>query len=322
MKKMICYMMSMTLVAMVLFSGCGSADSETTETMAEANAAVEEEEESEVRGAFTESEMMAADSETETEAELETETEIETETETETEQETEAVLETEEETEETDDDVKAIEATAENFDYVALGNSITCNEVSDLWWGNWGMAASSEDKDYVHIVSQWLGGQSVKPVTTTVLDLKKWELAQQRDEIRLDYENYFNEYTDLITIQTGENITEFKETLGSDYQNLVAMLKEKAPNAQILMLGEALWPSEDIEAAKRSACEQYGVTFVEMGEFLNGYESVYKSYVGALVSGLDGGTYTIANEVVAAHPNDDGMACIAQQVINHITIQN
>ena len=229
-----------------------------------------------------------------------------------------AVLETETQQPE---ETEAIAPSVETFDYVALGNSITCNEAQDgLWWGSWGMAASSQEKDYVHLVSAWLSGQMEKQVSTTVLDLKKWEVAQQRDAVLEDYREYFGAHTDLVTIQTGENITEFRETLGMDYLNLVAYIKELAPDAQILMLGQALWPSEDIEAAKQTACQYYGVSFVDMTAFLEGYEAFYKSPVGTVVSGADGAAHAIENEVVAAHPNDEGMACIAQQIINRISI--
>lgn len=311
MRKIICCILSMTLCAMLFFTGCGNkkTESESPSAVAVQRAKAQREKNAAARKSVQKSKTKDVDSE------------IETETEKKSKVTTDEVPETEKETE-NNDNPQTIKATEETFDYVAMGNSITCNEISDLWWGDWGMAASSEDKDYVHIVSEWLSDQSAKPVTTTVLDLKKWELAAQRDDMLLEYEQYFNENTDLITIQTGENITEHKNTLGSDYPNLISVLQEKAPNAQILMLGEMLWPSEDIEAAKRSACEQYGITFVDMTEFLNGYETSYKSYIGAPVLGLDGKSYTIANEVVAAHPNDAGMACIAQQVISHISINN
>lgn len=296
------------LICIIIFSsGCGS----SKETVSEQKVPVKQKQEAKAKKkpkkTVKKTETKAEDTETE---------EAEEPTEEMTEQ------ETEESTQEDTEDAQEITATEENFDYVALGNSITCNEVSDLWWGNWGMAASSEEKDYVHLISAWLGGQSLKPVTTTVLDLKKWEVASDRDSLLESYEKYFNEYTDLVTIQTGENITEFKETLGSDYLNLISRIKEKAPNAQILVLGEILWPSEDIEAAKRQACEQNGVQFIDMSDFLNGYEGLYKSAVGNVVFGMDGQSHSIGDEVVAAHPNDDGMACIAQQVINQITVSN
>ncbi len=38
------------------------------------------------------------------------------------------------------------------FDYLAIGNSITLHGICDYWWGNYGMAASSIDNDYYHLV--------------------------------------------------------------------------------------------------------------------------------------------------------------------------
>lgn len=304
------------LLALALLAGCGKTE-EVSTNEPQANEA-QAEEETEVRMVFTE--------ETESEETEAQETEItETDTEAVMPEETEEAdtekIEEETEEAETEENTKAMVATEETFDYVAIGNSITCNEESELWWGNWGMSATEEEKDYVHLVSAWLGGQSAKPVTTMTLDLKKWELAADRNAVMSDYEDYFNEHTDLITIQTGENITEYKETLGSDYPSLFRMIREKAPNAQILVLGEVLWPSEDIEAAKQAACAEVQAEFITTEEFLNGYEAFYKSALGTPVKGNDGATHTVENEVVAAHPNDDGMACIAQLVINHIQVK-
>ena len=38
------------------------------------------------------------------------------------------------------------------FNYLAIGNSITQHGICDYWWNKHGMAASKEDKDYVHLV--------------------------------------------------------------------------------------------------------------------------------------------------------------------------
>ena len=214
------------------------------------------------------------------------------------------------------------DASGEAYDYVAFGNSVTCSRVAEgLWWGNWGMAATSAEKDYIHLISKWLQTRTKQPVKTMVLDIKKWEVAKDRDAALSEYQDHLGAQTDLVTIQTGENIKS-KETLDMDYLNLIKLIKEKAPNAQILMLGELLWPAEDIEAAKLAACEAYGVTFVDMEEYLNGYNEFYRSKIGTKVFGEDGKKHTIVDEAVAAHPNDEGMACIAKQVIEQITVQN
>lgn len=42
------------------------------------------------------------------------------------------------------------------FNYVAIGNSITKHVINDYWWNEIGMAATSQDKDYVHLISSYL----------------------------------------------------------------------------------------------------------------------------------------------------------------------
>ncbi len=108
-----------------------------------------------------------------------------------------------------------------------------------------------------------------------------------------------------------------------DYPALVQRIKEKAPNAQILMLGEVLWPKDDIEAAKHAACDQTGVTFIDVSDFRAAYEGdTFRSSLGTQVYGADGNLHAIDNEVVAAHPDDEGMANIAQHFIDNIIISN
>lgn len=245
--------------------------------------------------------------------------------------------------------------TAETYDYVALGNSVTANVTDDLWHGSWGMAATSPEKDYVHIVGTWLTGQTSQPVNVQAITIEEWEVAMDRNSFYVSspdtaptssaessgssadvsskastdlselsmmeqIDAYVNENTDLITIQTGENITDNKADLTGDYSRLVSYLKEKAPNAKIYMLAELLWPSGDIEAAKQAVCGQNGIIWVDMSEYLSGYDTLYRSALGTVYIGDDGNTYSIANEVVAAHPSDAGMANIAQQIINQISV--
>ena len=205
------------------------------------------------------------------------------------------------------------------YRYVAFGNSVTCGEITEnLWWGNWGMAASSMEKDYVHILSAEIEQRLSCPVETEVYSLKPWELAQDRSSLLEDISDSLDETTDLVTIQSGENITQFQETLQIDYYDLVSFIKEKAPNAQILMLGELLWPNLEIETAKQTACQACGVAFIEMTQYLTDYEANYKSSIGDEVIGEDGETHKITDEEVAAHPNDEGMVCIAGQILPYI----
>ncbi len=315
------------VVIVLSLAGCNSAEpvSEKVE-QGEMNQKQEMKEGSKVKASFVqEAGKKDSDSSQEetktpdTEESAQTETEMGTEAETDTETNTETNTE---ETEELPEDAGIVTATEEAFDYVAVGNSVTCNDPSELWWSNWGMAATTEENDYVHVLSRWLAGQAGKPVTTMVVSIKDWEVAPDRMAALEQYTEYFNEYTDLVTLQTGENITEGKETLGEDYPALVQMIKEKAPNAQILMLGTVLWsPKEEIENPKREACAQNGIPYIDVSDFRAEYDNnTFRSALGTEVYGSDGSIHAIDNEVVAAHPNDAGMANIAQHFINYITL--
>ena len=55
-----------------------------------------------------------------------------------------------------------------------------------------------------------------------------------------------------------------------------------------------------------------------MTPFLNDYDAVYKSSLGTEIVGADGEIHVISDEEVAAHPNDEGMACIAGLVLPYI----
>ena len=206
------------------------------------------------------------------------------------------------------------DTSEEKFKYVAIGNSVTIHETNDLWHGDWGMAATSKESDYVHVLAEKIGETKNTPVDLSVISCKDWELgSDRRGELLHAFDN-ISQDTDLITIQTGENITTFIENLDGDYDALFGYIKSKAPNAQILVLGEVLWPQDAIENAKRNSCSKYGISFVNMNEFLDGYETMYRSSMGEPIVGLDGNTYLIDNECVAAHPNDAGMQKIADIV--------
>ena len=58
-----------------------------------------------------------------------------------------------------------------------LGNSITLHGPSESigWTGNWGMAASAEEKDYVHLVVQALTEPSAAPPKYMVRNIADFE---------------------------------------------------------------------------------------------------------------------------------------------------
>lgn len=206
----------------------------------------------------------------------------------------------------------------DTYKYVAIGNSVTIHDKNELWPGNWGMAATAPEKDYVHVLSRLIEQDTAQQVETTVLSCKEWELSAERENMLSEFES-IPEDADLITIQTGENVTLNMEEIEKDYRILFNFIRLKAPDAQILVLGEILWPNPEIEQAKQNFCAECNMKFINMDEFLNGYD-MYKSYLGENIVGEDGSIYTITNDAVAAHPNDAGMQKIAEIIYENINI--
>ena len=202
------------------------------------------------------------------------------------------------------------------FNYVAFGNSLTAHPiVAGLWWGNWGMAATTPDKDYFHLVTSGLQ-QDYANVTASCHYLKSWEEDTNRNNHLGEMDPYLNADVDLVTIQLGDNIVAGKETLYNDFYNIVAHVKEKAPNAQIMVVSSFCWPDPTVTAAQINACNELGATFIDLSPISG--NPAYRAGTGGSVYGEDGAWHTITNGAVGAHPNDAGFAYIAQQILANI----
>lgn len=206
--------------------------------------------------------------------------------------------------------------TDTSFDYLAIGNSITQHPVyGDYWWGEWGMAASSEEKDYFHQVAAAVS-EKYEESTTQALNYTIWEKPFYEREDALKYlKGYVTEDLDLVTIQLGENLyledDEDVEKLDDEYEDLINYIKEHAPNAQILVLGQ-FWENGVIDAAKQKACQETASTFVSLAQI---QDLSYRVGMDAEVLGADGDTHTIDNQPVSEHPGDEAMTYIANAII-------
>ena len=185
-----------------------------------------------------------------------------------------------------------------------VGNSITGHgPAPELgWYGDWGMAASKADSDYVHLLSR---------------DLKSRYSASQIKVLygvpfEKNYKSYdFNQLSesvlfkpDLIIMRIGENINlvdgkVFKEK----YDQLIKVLRSDT-QAKVICT-TSFWPGreaqvEDIKAV--AAANQYGL--VDIGGFY--YD---KSYTAA-------GLFKDAG--VANHPSDKGMRAIYQSIADKL----
>lgn len=189
-----------------------------------------------------------------------------------------------------------------------VGNSITLHGPSEKvgWTGNWGMAASAAEKDYVHLVVDAVAKRRGSPPEYRVVnvadferDFEKYDLATKlKDELAFE--------PDTVIVAIGENVpalkteeakTKFKEST----VRLLTMLKGKGSTA--LYVRSCFWADATKDALLKEACATAGGVFVDIGTL-----------------GKDEGNYArsereIAHAGVARHPGDKGMKAIADALL-------
>ena len=198
--------------------------------------------------------------------------------------------------------------------YFAIGNSITVHAPNEVWWNDAGMAASSAETDFVHLVSSFLssvyGRTACRPFY-----FYAWETSpENRAETLSLLDPYLDPRLQLVTIQLGENAEDLS-AFGKDFETLIRYVKEKAPSARILVIDD-FWTNGERSRMKQDAARNTGAEFISLEEIRDNPD--YQAGLGATVYGADGRPHTIENADVAAHPGDNAMQYIADRIIRTI----
>lgn len=199
----------------------------------------------------------------------------------------------------------------EEFNWFAIGNSITLHEPNSHWWNPVGMAASDAEHDYFALVRKHLEEKNGR-VHAERLYCYAWETQDENRDFTLLYlDPYLDEKLDLVTIQLGENVSRL-ETFEKDFEALIGYVKGKAPKARIAVIGD-FWMYENREELKRQAAANAGVEFISLEGIRD--NKAYQCGLGTTVFDAEGGAHTIDHDAIASHPGDKGMQAIAEKVI-------
>jgi hypothetical protein len=194
---------------------------------------------------------------------------------------------------------------------LVLGNSITKHPVTSYWWGEWGMAASTADNDFVHKLEKMLQ-RTNRNCSVEGYQIWDWE----RNHVNYDKSNldtFFISKPDLVIIRLGENVgslTNFDVSM----QNLVNYIKGKVPDARIIITG-VFWTSAPKDSIFSAVARANNLTYVPLSS-LN--IAANRAFIGATVYDAQGNKHFIDNELVADHPNDIGMTTIANTIFKAI----
>ena len=200
---------------------------------------------------------------------------------------------------------------AADFRWFALGNSITVHAPNEVWWNGIGMAASEAEKDYVHLVQASLAETRGKTAVHS-LYFYEWETAGENRGEKLGLlDPYLDPRLELVTVQLGENAEDLS-TFEQDFEALIRYIREKAPRARILVIGD-FWTNEEREQMKREAAEKTGADFISLDEIRD--NPAYQAGLGAVVYDPEGNPHTVENPFVASHPGDNAMQYIADSIL-------
>ncbi len=191
-----------------------------------------------------------------------------------------------------------------------LGNSITLHSPCSYWWGSWGMAASSAEHDFVHILAN-MQDKCPPPVRQLrIFNFYQWEvMAYDRAETLSLLENILASPADFVVLQLGENIAD-TTTLAADLEELLHHLISRLHPKKLLVLGN-FWANEAVDDIKQAVCKTTGATYISLKDLQT---PEYMAGLHTIVQGADGTSHEILHAGVARHPGDAAMKEIARRI--------
>ncbi len=182
---------------------------------------------------------------------------------------------------------------------VILGNSITYSppNLSLGWTGSWGMAATTADKDYVHLLTTRFQ-QVNKSCVVQAHNIAVFETNYDTYDFDADLKTYRDSKPDLLILRIGENVQSTFDSVAfaKKYQGLITYMKGGNPNLKVLAVG-SFWSNRD---------------------YINVIMSRYTPYISLAVLGDDLSNYAFDRTDLAAgvqqHPGDKGMQGIADMI--------
>ncbi|MBL9182039.1 MAG: SGNH/GDSL hydrolase family protein [Verrucomicrobiaceae bacterium] len=192
-----------------------------------------------------------------------------------------------------------------------LGNSITKHgPKADIdWSGNWGMAASSEAKDYVHVFTKALSEKQGSAPEILVKNIADFERAHQGYEIAAKLKEAIDFKADLIVLAIGENVPALKtaEEKAQLLADVTALLKSlQGSRKPVILVRSCFWANAAKDEALRGACDAVKGIYVDLSAL-----STDKSLYGKAER-------EFKHAGVANHPGDKGMAAIAAALMKEL----
>ncbi len=194
---------------------------------------------------------------------------------------------------------------------VFLGNSITLHGplASIGWAGNWGMAASAPEKDYVHLVLDAIARAAGGAPESRVDNIADIERQYAAIDIEGRVKDHLAFRPDIVVLAIGENVPPLTaEADRQAFEAAVTRLLEafRKAGAGTLVVRSCFWADPAKDEALRRACAAVGGVFADIGALGRDPANAARS------------ERAIEHAGVAAHPGDRGMQAIAQAILSAI----
>lgn len=192
-----------------------------------------------------------------------------------------------------------------------LGNSITLHGPAPEigWTGNWGMAASRAENDYVHLLTASLGKLAGAKPEIMVRNIADFERGHTTFDIEQKLADQLKFEADLVIVAIGENVAdlttpEAQQHYTEAFARLLATLNRHG--RPTIFVRSSFWSHPVKDGIMRKASEQAGVTFVDI------------SSLGGDKANAASSERDFQHAGVAAHPGDQGMQAIANALLQSI----
>jgi hypothetical protein len=190
-----------------------------------------------------------------------------------------------------------------------LGNSITLHGPAPAigWLGNWGMAASAEDNDYVHLVLKAIAKAAGRDPKSMAVNIADFERQFETYDLAVGLKRELAFRADLVIVAIGENVPALtSERAQNAFQaSVVRLLKKLQENGDpVIVVRSCFWPDPAKDVRLRAACRAVGGIFVDAGP------------LGADPANQARAERKFSHDGVAGHPGDKGMRALADAILN------
>ena len=182
-----------------------------------------------------------------------------------------------------------------------VGNSITIHgPKEDIGWhGDWGMAASALEKDYVHRLYAMLS-ENGYDIYLRISQTAEWERNFLKDDILSNYDEDREFDADVLIFRLGENVLSedkpyFKEPLNQFVNHI-------CPNGKVIFT-TCFWRNDEVDNAITAVAQERGDALVDC--------CFSKDEKNMALGQFE-------HYGVSIHPSDAGMEEIAKAIYNEV----